>query len=43
MYSVKKGDNDQITNLAVICANAYAAIPLSLEKYTERMRLYKFL
>ena len=37
MYSIKKLGNTQITDLARICGNSYPAIPLSLEKYAEKM------
>lgn len=37
MYSIKKLDNIQITDLAKIRTNAYPAIPLPLEKHSEIM------
>ena len=37
MYSIKKLDNTQIIDLARICSNSYPAIPLSLQKYAEKM------
>lgn len=37
MYFIKKLDKVQMIDLARICSNAYPAIPLSLEKYAERM------
>jgi len=37
MYSIKKLGNTQLTDLARICTNSYPAIPLSLEKYAEKM------
>lgn len=39
MYSIKKLDSIQITDLAKIRANAYPAIPLSLEKHAEIMHV----
>ncbi|MBZ9686317.1 GNAT family N-acetyltransferase [Clostridium estertheticum] len=39
MYSIKKLNNAQITDLARIRANAYPAIPLPLEKHAEIMNI----